>query len=57
MAQELAAHGLPDGPSYLWVLEGNRRAQGFYRKLGYQPDGATKPHEPIGTIEVRMVRR
>jgi len=56
VAQELAEHGLPDGPSYLWVLDGNHRAQAFYRKLGYHLDGATKPHEPTGTVEVRMIR-
>ncbi len=56
VAQELVKHGLPDGPSYLWVLDGNRRAQAFYRKLGYRLDGTTKPHTPSGTIEVRMTR-
>ena len=56
VAQELTAHGLPGGESYLWVLDGNLRAQAFYRKLGYRLDGATKPHPATGTIEVRMVR-
>lgn len=56
VAQDLTAQGLPKGPTYLWVLDGNDRAQGFYRKLGYQLDGATKPHEASGTIEARMVR-
>lgn len=56
VAQELTAQGLPEGSSYLWVLDGNRRAEAFYRKLGYQLDGATKLHTATGTIEVRMVR-
>jgi GNAT superfamily N-acetyltransferase len=25
----------------LWVLEGNERAASFYRRMGWQPDGAT----------------
>lgn len=56
VAQQLTAVGLPEGASYLWVLDGNRRAQAFYRKLGYQLDGASKPHTATGAIEVRMVR-
>lgn len=56
VAQALTDAGLPDGPSYLWVLDGNDRAQAFYRKLGYRLDGERKPHEPTGTTEVRMVR-
>lgn len=56
VAQELTEHGLPDGPSYLWVLDGNHRAHAFYRKLGYHQDGTTKPHQPTGTVEVRMIR-
>lgn len=56
VAQELVTYGLPGGPSYLWVLDGNRRAQAFYRKLGYRLDGATKRHEPTSSVEVRMVR-
>lgn len=56
VAQQLTTEGLPQGPSYVWVLDGNRRAQAFYRTLGYQLDGATKAHGPTGTMEVRMLR-
>lgn len=56
VAQELVERGLPDGPSYLWVLEGNHRAHAFYRRLGYHRDDASKAHEPTGTVEVRMIR-
>lgn len=56
VAQALTGRGLPTGPSYLWVLDGNVRAQSFYQKLGYELDGATKVHEPTSTTEVRMVR-
>lgn len=56
VARALTEAGLPDGPSYLWVLDGNDGALAFYRKLGYQLDGATKTHEPTGTTELRMAR-
>lgn len=55
----LGAH-LPAGATYLWVLDGNERAIGFYRKHGFELDGATKPlldgaNEKAG-LELRMVR-
>lgn len=56
VAQALVVAGLPDGPSYLWVLDGNLRAQAFYRKLGYHLDGTSKTHEPSGGTEIRMTR-
>ena len=40
----------------LWVLVGNGRAQAFYRRHGFAPDGATQVHEGTGTPEIRMVR-
>lgn len=45
------------GPAaaYLWVLDGNERAIGFYERQGFRFDGATKP-EDVG-LERRMVRR
>ena len=41
-------------PAYLWVLDGNLRAIGFYERHGFAFDGATKP-EDVG-LERRMVR-
>jgi GNAT superfamily N-acetyltransferase len=41
-------------PAYLWVLDGNVRAIGFYERHGFAFDGATKP-EDVG-LERRMVR-
>jgi len=32
-----------DQPCFLWVFADNQRAQAFYRKAGFVPDGATKP--------------
>lgn len=43
-----------DSPAYLWVLDGNLRAVGFYERHGFAFDGATKP-EDVG-LERRMVR-
>lgn len=31
-----------DWPYFLWVFVDNERAQAFYRKVGFVPDGATK---------------
>lgn len=39
----------------LWVLVGNERAQGFYRKSGWLPDGAHRT-EKIGGVTVDEVR-
>ncbi|WP_240770490.1 GNAT family N-acetyltransferase [Nocardioides sp. GY 10127] len=42
-------------PVYLWVLEGNERAIGFYRRHGFELDGAVDP-TPVGR-HLRMQRR
>lgn len=52
------AVGERDMECYLWVLEGNERAQAFYRRMGFEPDGASRAREDLGGVrEVRMVRR
>jgi ribosomal protein S18 acetylase RimI-like enzyme len=43
-----------DRPAFLWVLDGNERAIGFYRRHGFAEDGEVK-RDDIGT-ELRMVR-
>ena len=45
-------------PAYLWVLEDNVRAQAFYRRHGFQPDGkrGLLPPEWENVPEIRMVR-
>lgn len=47
-----------DAAAYLWVLEDNPRAQAFYRKSGFRPDGARKllPPDWHELPEIRMVR-
>ncbi|MGH8979617.1 MAG: GNAT family N-acetyltransferase [Acidimicrobiales bacterium] len=51
---ELALGG---SSAHLWVYEGNERAQSFYRKHGFGPDGARKVDERTGVWECRLVRR
>ena len=45
-------------PAYLWVLEDNPRAQAFYRRHGFRPDGkrGLLPPEWESVPEMRMVR-
>ncbi|MGN6197938.1 N-acetyltransferase family protein [Humibacter sp.] len=56
--QQLLDAALGDAPAYLWVLADNPRAQAFYRRNGFLPDGTSKVDtfggEPAN--EVRMVR-
>lgn len=40
----------------LWVLRDNVRARTFYSRYGFEPDGATKVHEPTSMVEERLVR-
>ncbi len=51
---------LPSGtPGELWVFEANPRAQAFYAKHGFVPDGERYVFGPDlgGQAEIRMVRR
>ncbi|WP_394553900.1 GNAT family N-acetyltransferase [Agromyces sp. MMS24-JH15] len=45
-----------DRPAYLWALEVNPRAHAFYRKHGFELDGATKWDDRWQVAEVRFVR-
>lgn len=38
----------------LWVADGNERAVRFYKRLGFEFDGARTTHEASGAREVRM---
>lgn len=38
----------------LWVLAENRQARNFYKRLGFEPDGAEMVHEDSGRTEVRL---
>jgi L-amino acid N-acyltransferase YncA len=54
VGRALLAAAVGDRPAYLWVLDGNERAVGFYRRHGFELDGATEVH-PEG-LHRRMVR-
>lgn len=56
VARLLVDATLGDRPAYLWVVRQNLRAQAFYRKLGFAPDGGSKRDETLECDEIRMVR-
>ena len=59
IADRLLRMAIGDAPAYLWVLDGNHRAQAFYRRHGFVPDGGSQPLPDgwRGRCEIRMVRR
>jgi ribosomal protein S18 acetylase RimI-like enzyme len=56
LADDLMTYVVGDRPAYLWVLEGNDRAIGFYRRHGFADDGGRKPEPDTGAVEARMSR-
>ena len=56
IADALLRTAIGDSPAYLWVLSGNTRAQAFYRRHGFAPDGTTKMVESLGAAKERWVR-
>ncbi len=56
MATRLLEAVLPSTSAHLWVLRGNDRAIAFYRKVGFDLDGAAKHDPRLGAEELRMVR-
>jgi GNAT superfamily N-acetyltransferase len=57
LADHLLDAAVGRGPASLWVFAANERAQRFYRRHGFVPDGAAKIDEDTGVPEIRMVRR
>ncbi|WP_120006454.1 GNAT family N-acetyltransferase [Nesterenkonia muleiensis] len=62
-AAEMLTELLNDKAASLWVFKDNPRAVRFYRKHGFEPDGAEKDlgeeeNDPSlqGVLEIRMVR-
>ncbi|MEV8215181.1 GNAT family N-acetyltransferase [Leifsonia sp. NPDC077715] len=53
--QLLLDAAIGDAPAYLWVMDGNARAEAFYRRNGFARDGATTTH-PVGPTSVPAVR-
>ena len=56
VGQALVDAVIGDRPAYLWVLADNPRAQAFYRRNGFTPDGASKFDELWQVTELRFVR-
>jgi ribosomal protein S18 acetylase RimI-like enzyme len=56
VADDLMAVAVGDRAAYLWVLEGNDRAQAFYRRHGFADEGGRKPEPDTGVVEIRMAR-
>ncbi|MFJ6537360.1 GNAT family N-acetyltransferase [Paenarthrobacter sp. NPDC091711] len=58
VGQKLVDTLIGDGPAYLWVLDDNPRAQAFYRRNGFVPDGKRQLCDPswYSLPEHRMVR-
>jgi GNAT superfamily N-acetyltransferase len=52
----LLAAVIGDDDAALWVADPNPRAQAFYRKHGFRPDGARKHDRDLRIDEIRMVR-
>jgi GNAT superfamily N-acetyltransferase len=48
------AEGRGFGELTLWSFERNERALRFYEALGWELEGARKPHEPTGAPTVRL---
>ena len=46
----------PEASVTLWVADPNPRAQAFYRKNGFTPDGSAVTGAEHGVTEIRMVR-
>ncbi|MGI8417193.1 MAG: GNAT family N-acetyltransferase, partial [Nakamurella sp.] len=57
VADLLLAETLGDRNGFLWVVEANARAQSFYRRHGFEPDGGRLRDEELAVDEIRMVRR
>jgi ribosomal protein S18 acetylase RimI-like enzyme len=53
----LAIRGFAE--AILWVFEANTAARGFYERLGWSPDGASKPYEigGVSPLELRYRKR
>lgn len=53
--QRLLDTAIGEAPAYLWVMDGNGRAEAFYRRNGFTRDGATMTH-PAGDATILAVR-
>jgi GNAT superfamily N-acetyltransferase len=56
VGQALVDSALGGRPAYLWALDDNPRAHAFYRRNGFELDGAEQFDELWQVTEVRFVR-
>lgn len=57
LGQQLFDIALGKREASLWVLDDNPRAQAFYARNGFTPDGTDKVDEHFGDVrEIRMIR-
>lgn len=58
VGQQLLDASIGDEPAYLWIPDGNDRAEAFYRRNGFRRDGAEREYLLAGhpRTTVRMVR-
>lgn len=56
VGQALVDSAIGDRPAYLWALDDNPRAHAFYRRNGFELDGAEQFDELWQVTEVRFVR-
>lgn len=42
--------------AHLWVFEGNNRAERFYPKSGFRPDGTRSRDAETGLTEIHLLR-
>ncbi|WP_324649809.1 GNAT family N-acetyltransferase [Georgenia sp. H159] len=57
LGRALLEHAVGDAPAFLWVAEGNERAQRFYERNGFALDGERQVDPRWGGIaDLRMVR-
>ena len=54
--RDLLAAVIGNDDAALWVADPNPRAQAFYRKHGFKPDGSRKHDLDLDLDEIRMVR-
>ena len=54
LGDALLEAAVPPGPGWLFVLEANERAQGFYRRHGFAPDGFRQLY---AGLVLRMLRK
>lgn len=56
LGQALLDAAIGDRPAFLWAMAGETRARAFYRRNGFEPDGAEAPFELWDIMTVRLVR-